>query len=81
MTLLVLMLVVCLRGKVLVRRGGCRGSLCEKLLEASPISNRASSSQLQEGPAAGQGRVKKEGKEVLQALEQRFPCSLWKRSW
>ena len=25
--------------------------------------------------------VRKEGEEVLQALEQRFPCSPWKRPW
>jgi len=25
--------------------------------------------------------MKKERKEVLQALEQRFPCSLWRRQW
>jgi len=25
--------------------------------------------------------VKKEGEEVLQAPEQRFPCSPWRTSW
>jgi len=25
--------------------------------------------------------MKKEGEEVLQATEKRFPCSLWRRSW
>jgi len=25
--------------------------------------------------------LKKEGEEVLQALEQRFPCSPWRRPW
>ena len=31
------------------------GGFCEKLLEASPMSNRASASQLLDGPDAGQG--------------------------
>ena len=35
--------------------GGYRGGFCEKLLEASPMSDRANTSQLQDGPAAGQG--------------------------
>jgi len=44
-----------LRGQVVVVKGGYRGGFCEKLLEASPVSDRASASQLQDGPAAGQG--------------------------
>ena len=41
-------------GKILVA-GGYMGGFCEKLLEASPVSDRANASRLQEGPAAGQG--------------------------
>ena len=33
------------------------GFFCEKLLEASPMSDRANASQLQDGPTAGQGRA------------------------
>ncbi|GAB0192444.1 hypothetical protein GRJ2_001709700 [Grus japonensis] len=93
-----------------------RGGFCEKLLEASHVSDRANASQLQDRHAAGQGQanqhlcdnvfrkkknqlegafaageksekmqetlqtprsVQKEGEEVLQAPEQRSPCSLW----
>jgi len=36
--------------------GGDRGGFCEKLLEASPVSNTASASWLQDGPTVGQGR-------------------------
>jgi len=35
---------------------GYRGGFCEKLLEASPTSDRTSASQLQDRPAAGQGQ-------------------------
>jgi len=34
---------------------GCRGGFCEKLLEASPVSNGANVSWLQGGPTTGQG--------------------------
>ena len=37
--------------------GGYRGGFCEKLLEASPLSDRANASRLQDGHAAGQGRA------------------------
>ena len=33
-----------------------RGAFCEKMLEASPMSDRVNVSWLQDGPAAGQGR-------------------------
>ena len=35
--------------------GGYRGGSCEKLLEASFMSNRANASQLQDRPTTGQG--------------------------
>ncbi|GAB0206293.1 hypothetical protein GRJ2_003094900 [Grus japonensis] len=38
------------------RGGGYRGGFCEKLLEASPLSDRANASRLQDGPTAGQGQ-------------------------
>jgi len=38
--------VMGLRGKVLVAGGGYRGGFCEKLLEASPMSDKASASRL-----------------------------------
>jgi len=38
---------------------GYRGSFCEKLREASPMSDEASASQLQDGTAAGQGQANK----------------------
>ena len=47
--------VLGLCGKVFVA-GGHRGGFCEKLLEASPMSDRANDSWLQDGPTAGQGR-------------------------
>jgi len=47
-----------LHGKVLVLGGGYRGGFCEKLPEASPMSDKASASQLQDGPTAGQGQAK-----------------------
>ncbi|GAB0207180.1 mitochondrial enolase superfamily member 1 [Grus japonensis] len=37
--------------------GGYRGGFCEKLLEASPVSDRANASRLQDGPAPGQGQA------------------------
>ena len=37
--------------------GGYRGGFCEKLLEASPMSNRASASWFQDGSAIGQSRA------------------------
>ena len=46
--------VLGLRGEILVA-GGYRCGFCEKLLEASPVSDRANASLLQDGPAAGQG--------------------------
>ncbi|GAB0180530.1 mitochondrial enolase superfamily member 1 [Grus japonensis] len=50
--------VLGLCGKVLVvGGGGYRGGFCEKLLEVPPVSDRASASQLQDGPAAGQGQA------------------------
>ncbi|GAB0189933.1 hypothetical protein GRJ2_001458600 [Grus japonensis] len=36
---------------------GYRGGFCEKLLEASPVSDRANASRLQDGSAAGQGQA------------------------
>ncbi|GAB0207175.1 mitochondrial enolase superfamily member 1 [Grus japonensis] len=36
---------------------GYRGGFCEKLLEASPVSDRANASRLQDGPAPGQGQA------------------------
>ncbi|KAK4826352.1 hypothetical protein QYF61_007946 [Mycteria americana] len=50
--------VLGLRDKVLVAGGlqvAYRGGLCEKMLEASPMSDRASASQLQDRRTAGQG--------------------------
>jgi len=46
--------VVGLCGKVLVV-GDYRGGCCEKLREASPISDKASVSRLQDRPTTGQG--------------------------
>ncbi|GAB0201689.1 hypothetical protein GRJ2_002634500 [Grus japonensis] len=46
-----------LSGQVLVVVGGDRGGFCEKLLEASPGSDRANASWLQDGPASGQGQA------------------------
>jgi len=40
-----------LRGKVFGSQGGYRGGFCEKLPEASPMSNRANASRLQDRPA------------------------------
>ena len=45
-----------LRGKVLVV-GGYRGGFCEKPVEASPMSDRASASQPPDRPDTGQGRA------------------------
>ena len=42
-------------GKGFVSRGGWRGGLSEKLPEASPRSNRANASQLQDGLTAREG--------------------------
>ncbi|GAB0208288.1 hypothetical protein GRJ2_003294500 [Grus japonensis] len=36
---------------------GYRGGFCEKLLEASPVSDRANASRLQDGSAPGQGQA------------------------
>jgi len=36
---------------------GYRGGCCEKLQEPSPVSDRANASQLQDGPATGQGQA------------------------
>ncbi|KAK4824797.1 hypothetical protein QYF61_019465 [Mycteria americana] len=49
-------IVLGLHGKVLVV-GGYRGGFCEKLLEASPMSDRANAGWLQDGPTTGQGRA------------------------
>ena len=49
-----------LRGKVLVA-GGYRDGFCEKLLEASPKSDKANDSRLQDGRAAGQGQAMSDG--------------------
>ncbi|KAK4819036.1 hypothetical protein QYF61_024401 [Mycteria americana] len=38
-------------------REGYRGGFCEKLLEASPTSDKANASWFQDGPTAGQGRA------------------------
>jgi len=43
-------------GKDLVA-GGYRGGFCEKLSEASPLSDKASASSLKEGPTAAQGQA------------------------
>lgn len=51
--------VLCLCDPVLVPEG-CRGGFCEKLLAASLMSSRASASQLQGGPAAGQGKAQQQ---------------------
>jgi len=48
--------VLGLHGKVLVA-GGLQDVFCEKLLETSHTSDRANASQLQDGPAAGQGQA------------------------
>jgi len=45
-----------LHGKVLVA-GAYRGGFCEKLREASPMSDEASASLLEDGPTTGQGQV------------------------
>jgi len=37
--------------------GGYSGGFCEKLLEASPVFNRANARQLQDEPTTGQGHV------------------------
>ena len=37
--------------------GGYRGGFCEKLLEASPMSDTVNASGFQDGLAAGQGRA------------------------
>jgi len=44
-----------LHGKVFCSGGGYSGGFYEKLLEAFPMSDSADTSQLQDGPAAGQG--------------------------
>jgi len=46
-----------LHGKVLIAIKGYRGEFCEKLLEASTMSDRASAIRPQDGPGTGQGRV------------------------
>ena len=48
--------VLGLCGKVLVV-GGYRGGFCEKLPEASPMSDGANTSRLQDRPIAGQGQA------------------------
>ncbi|KAJ7412423.1 hypothetical protein BTVI_46489 [Pitangus sulphuratus] len=40
--------------------GDYRGGFCEKLQEASPMSDRANASWLQDGPTLGQGRANQE---------------------
>ena len=50
------MFVVGLGGKVLVV-GGYKGGFCAKLLEASPMFDRANASWLQDGHTAGQGQA------------------------
>jgi len=45
--------VLGLHGKVLVMEE-CRGAFCEKVQEAAPVWDKASSSQLQDRPAARQ---------------------------
>ena len=56
---------------------GYRGGFCEKLLEASPVSDRANASRLQDGSAPGQGQAnqhlcdnifKKENKRVKETF-------------
>ena len=37
--------------------GGYRGGFCGKLLEASPMSDGANASRLQDGPTDGQGQA------------------------
>ena len=49
--------VLGLCGKVLVAGGGYRGGCCEKLLEASPMSDKVNASGFQDGPTASQGRA------------------------
>jgi len=48
--------VLGLHGEVWVV-GYYRGGFCEKLLEASPMSNRANASWLQDGPTTGQSQA------------------------
>ena len=49
--------VLGLHGKVLLAGAGYRGGFCEKLLEASPVSDRANASRLQDEPATSQGQA------------------------
>jgi len=49
--------VVGLCGKVFVVGRGYRVGFCEKLLEASPVSDRANASWPQDRPTAGQGQA------------------------
>lgn len=37
--------------------GDYRSGICEKMPEASPMSNRAKTSELQDGPTNGQGQI------------------------
>lgn len=46
--------VLGLSGKVFLG-GSCRDDFCEKLAEASPVSDGASAGWLHDGPATGQG--------------------------
>lgn len=41
--------------------GGYRDGFCEKILKASPMSNRANVSRLQDGPTVGQGSAISDG--------------------
>ena len=50
-------IILGLCGNVLVVGGGYRGGFCEKLPEASPISDGANASRLQVRPTAGQGQA------------------------
>lgn len=66
-------------GKGLVVRDK-RSGFCEKLPEASPISDGANATGSKMDPPRGTnlpapGSVQKEREEVLQALEQRFPVA------
>ena len=65
--------VLGLRGKVLVA-GGYRGGFCEKLLEASSMSDRANAIWLQDGPATGQGSTLWKGAMLEQFVKN---CSPW----
>lgn len=46
---------LCDKVLIVVGRGGDRGGFCGKLLQASPVSDRANATRLRDGPAAEEG--------------------------